>query len=56
MITISGGEVYIDGDYYGIDSAERAYNRLLEKKKRGEEIDEQYLKDLDSALEYFYGY
>lgn len=55
MIRISCGEVYIDGVYYGIDSAERAYNELWGKKDRGEQIDEEFLQDLSKALDYFHG-
>ena len=54
MFRISNGEVYIDGAYYGIDSAERAYNELWEKKERGEQIDEEFLQDLSKALDYFH--
>lgn len=55
MINVRNGEIYIDGEYFGIDRTEKAYSRLAEKKKAGEKIDEQFFADLDAAMGFFHG-
>lgn len=55
MVNIRNGELYIDGEYYGVESVERAYFALIERKNNGEDIDEQYLKDLDDAMDWYHG-
>lgn len=55
MISVRNGEVYIDGEYFGLDRTEKAYFRLAEKKKAGEKIDEQFFDDLDAAMGFFHG-
>lgn len=55
MINVKNGEIYIDGEYFGIDRTEKAYFSLAGKKKAGEKIDEQFFADLDAAMSFFHG-